>query len=182
MTEMEYQNITFRSQRTKQLNESLNISFVSTASDYLARSLPDLSTVQLCDEDSEYFKEQILKLQEQLQIAHAKIDNLNSENSNLKQRINEHERKIPQLKQISAGSPQTGKTTASLKMKKKQKLQEKNSNVSVGYLGLKTDYDNRPTDGDTSDMHIQQIICQKYQHLKGFQILKMQQDVTLAYR
>ncbi|CAD0205884.1 unnamed protein product [Chrysodeixis includens] len=126
---MEFQNVTLRRNKTT-ANESLNLSSISTTSDYLAKSLPDLSTGQLFNEDIERYKDEIEKLKEELAIAHNEIDNLTIEKNNLQLQFYEQKQKNEQLKQICTNSPSTLKKTKS-KQKASKKLQQRTSNLNM---------------------------------------------------
>ncbi|KAH9634542.1 hypothetical protein HF086_016630 [Spodoptera exigua] len=133
---MEFQNITLRKNKTT-ANESLNLSFLSTTSDYLAKSLPDLSTGHLFNEDIERYKEEIGKLKEQLEIAHLEIENLTIVNNNLQRLFCEQKQKNEQLKQICTNSPSTLKKTNSIsKQKACKKLQRRTSNLNMSCTDL----------------------------------------------
>lgn len=98
-----FENITMRKKYISLSSESLK-SFETSHSDYLARSLPDISTVldenKLCE-----LREEIKLLKTQLESAHAEIENLSLENSSLKKLVVEQQSTITQYKSIFSGSP-----------------------------------------------------------------------------
>lgn len=110
---MDNQNVTIRKHKNKQ-NESLNWSFMSSTSDYSTKSLPDITTRHVYNEDIENYKQEILWFKQQLQIAHTEIENLLTENNTLKQQTYEQEKKITQLKKMCTGSPYTPKMSVTL--------------------------------------------------------------------
>ncbi|KAL4720083.1 hypothetical protein ACJJTC_017326, partial [Scirpophaga incertulas] len=136
---MDNQNVTQRSKKNK-INDSLNLSFISTASDYLSKSFPDLSTGNA----EIYCNEEIQKLNEQLQIAHSEIENLLLENNKLKQKSVEQNKIITQLKKLCYKSPYTPKSCHSLK--KPRKIQQLNSS----FENLQELYNNSITVGNAT--------------------------------
>lgn len=74
--------VTIRKNRTI---TSPNSSFISTHSDYLSRSLPDLSSGHI-NEVMEELKEEIENLKKLLQAANNEIDSLILENNSLKKK------------------------------------------------------------------------------------------------
>lgn len=80
---MDSQNITLRRHKTT-INESLNLSFTSTTSDYLAKSLPDLSSGCLDQDNYNLLKKEIDELKLKLSSADNEIDNLTMEINELK--------------------------------------------------------------------------------------------------
>lgn len=95
-------NITIRRKKTYKSTESLD-SFESGNSDYLAKSLPDLSTYN--ESDLKELKEEMENLKYQLLSAHNEIDNLLLENSALRKQNEEQEAVINQLKKVCTESP-----------------------------------------------------------------------------
>ncbi|CAG4956755.1 unnamed protein product [Colias eurytheme] len=94
----------------------------STDSDYLARSLPDLSTYnENCDG-----KEQIEDLKSQLEAAHLEIENILLENSSLKKIIVEQKAAISRFKQLCSTDFKIVGSTSSTRKKPQKTRQEKN--------------------------------------------------------
>ncbi|CAG4928707.1 unnamed protein product [Colias eurytheme] len=118
---MEDQFVTIRKNRTTNMNHSI-ISNQSTDSDYLARSLPDLSTYnENCDG-----KEQIEDLKSQLEAAHLEIENILLENSSLKKIIVEQKAAISRFKKICSTDFKIVGSTSSTRKKPQKTRQEKN--------------------------------------------------------
>lgn len=124
---MEQDNITLRKIKSKSINDSFNLSFISTYSDYLSKSLPDLSSSNLYLEE---LKEEIKNLKMQLAAAHAEIENLSLENSELKKFRSGQETTISKLKSICS------ETSSSAKKKKAKKLSKNKTKLDTSVIDL----------------------------------------------
>lgn len=123
-----FENITIRKNYVSTSNESLK-SFETSNSEYVARSLPDLST--LTNDDIGELQEEINLLKKQLTSAHAEIDNLSLENNSLKKQILEQKSAICHYKKIYSGSPDVKRSS---RKKKINKTIENVSNLSPSPL------------------------------------------------
>ncbi|KAL4719849.1 hypothetical protein ACJJTC_002257 [Scirpophaga incertulas] len=105
---MDSENVTIRKGKPTLhvSNSSLNqadLSQYSGLSGYLAKSLPDLSTV--LQEDIEELKSEIINLRLQLENCHQEIENLNYENTILKKQVDNSQNVIARYKKICTESP-----------------------------------------------------------------------------
>lgn len=153
---MDFQNVTQRKHK-RTLNESLNISFMSSMSEYSAKSMPDITARHLYCEDSDHYKEQILSLKEQLEVAHSEIANLLTENNNLKNQALKQEQRIAQLKEICTSTPYTPKLyTSQRKPNKSLRISTQSNpkvNTSSEDLLLQSDNDEvKNRDGASSNL------------------------------
>lgn len=151
---MESQNVTMRRKKTV-ANDSFNLSFISSHSDYLSKSLPDLSSGNMNDEEIKELKEEIKKIREQLDAAHSEIESLTLENNTLKISSSEMETMIKKLKLICTESTDSSKKHihASTKRKRASKIklsQDTKLNTSCIDLGLK--HDENGIDGATEPL------------------------------
>lgn len=151
-----FENITIRKKHISASSESLK-SFESSNSEYLVRSLPDLSTLSNENEACE-LREEIKLLKNQLDSAHAEIENLSLENSSLKRITMEQENTITYYKKIYSGSPdfrnsvrkkrsnRKSESHSQRNLEKNSSLIEPSSNLSIE-LPPQPSIQNKPIDG-----------------------------------
>lgn len=139
---MEY--VTIRKHRSV---SSPNSSFISTQSDYLSKSLPDLSTGNLMSEEVEELKQEIEKLKQSLQAANNEIDSLILENNTLKRLSLENEEIITRYKNICANLGSTKKSISSKKRQRRKKNMQSKLNGSCSDLGLILNDEDITTEG-----------------------------------
>lgn len=130
-----FENITLRKKNVSMSNTSMD-SFETTTSDYLVRSLPDLSAVG--DNSNKELREEINTLKCQLQSAHNEIENLILENNSLR-RVNEEQSKnIEILSQITKNTPskisQQKSYKCSTPKNKHGKSKKNHNNASISVL------------------------------------------------
>lgn len=123
-----FENVTLRRKNISMSNASIE-SFETSASDYPARSLPDLSAY---NDNNKELKEEILTLKCQLESAHSEIENLILENNSLRKVNEEQAKNIEILSQITKNTPnkisKQNKTHKCSTPKIKQKKSNKNQN------------------------------------------------------
>lgn len=125
------ENVTIRRHQRQNISTS---SFESINSDYLSKSLPDLSTGNILNEEIAELKEEVENLKRLLQSANDEIDNLISENNTLKKNSLQSEKQILKYKKICS-NPSIS-TRKSLSSKKKSKLKTKTIHSSIPKLNL----------------------------------------------
>lgn len=133
------ENVTVRKNK---IVGSPNLSFISTHSDYLSRSLPDLSTGNLINDEVDELKQEIINLKLELQAAHNEIDNLILENNNLK-KISLANQEIITTYKIICSEPASNKKCVTSKKKQlyRKMISESKHNASCSDLGLVLDVD-----------------------------------------
>lgn len=97
-----FENVTLRKKNVSLSNTSME-SFETSASEYLARSLPDLSA--LSDNINKELREEIINLRCQLDSAHKEIESLILENNSLNKVNKEQAKTIEILTQITKNIP-----------------------------------------------------------------------------
>lgn len=127
----DFENITTRKKYVSQSSESLK-SFETSNSEYLAKSLPDISTIAL-EDDIIDLREEIKSLKIQLESAHIEIENLSVENNSLKNLSSEQQNIISYYKKIYSGSPEIKNKIKKKKLTKKLNITHLKAVVALRY-------------------------------------------------
>lgn len=125
-------NVTMRTYRRRISNESVNNSFISTTSDLRARSLPDLSSEDLSDDD---LHNEIINLKSQLSSAHKEIEELSLKVSLLLKENEKKQSTINKLKLVCTAAP----LSSARNDKKYRRTSQQKLNSSIVDLGLSED-------------------------------------------